>query len=173
MCERLYRDWEEEVDCYAINVPLCRTLEAPEIIYTKMWDSKYGRVSSERRFTGLPYLRYLEPDSFHIRVLCSCLSFAFLPQLFRTSSSRPTTPGSDVSRPTSYSHQPSNAPVPLSHFQFGPDMAHLLSPPDLQKDTDVWALMNGFISITRLGASFEKRGKDVVNGRREGEKWKL
>lgn len=45
LVEKLYREWEEEVDCYAINVPLCRTLEQPEIIYTRMWDSKYGRVS--------------------------------------------------------------------------------------------------------------------------------
>lgn len=52
-------------------------------------------------------------------------------------------------------------------------MAHLLAPKDLQRDTDVWALMNGYISITRLGASFEKRGKDLGDGRREGEKWKL
>lgn len=50
--------------------------------------------------------------------------------------------------------QPATAPTPKNVLYFAPNMASLLGPKTLQEGTDVWAIMNGFVSVTRLRPNF-------------------
>ncbi|CDU25371.1 uncharacterized protein SPSC_05205 [Sporisorium scitamineum] len=70
--------------------------------------------------------------------------------------------------------QPATAPTPKNVLYFAPNMASLLGPKTLQEGTDVWAIMNGFVSVTRLRPNFmevdrEGRGLDVVGVAGGGE----
>lgn len=111
--ERLYREWEEEVDVYTINVPLCWTLRQPQIYHTRMWVNSYPRL--------------------------------FAPVAAFSSSS------SKKSR-----HLPPSAPEPQTKLSFQPEMAGMMAPQDLEPGTDVWAIMNGHVSINRLQTSYQE-----------------
>ncbi|PWZ03439.1 sure-like protein [Testicularia cyperi] len=56
--------------------------------------------------------------------------------------------------------QPPSAPEPRHSLHFAPNMASLLRPKSLPRGTDVWAIQNGYISITRLRPNFMEVDND-------------
>lgn len=123
LIQRLYINWHQEPDVgtYSINVPLCETLSNPEVVWTRIWENRYGPL-----FAADTTAKYPAPPA----------------------------------------PQPATAPKPEKVLHFAPNMASFLGPEKLQEGTDVWAIMNGFISITRLRPNFMEvdqhgRGLDV------------
>ncbi|PWN45885.1 sure-like protein [Ceraceosorus guamensis] len=76
-------------------------------------------------------------------------------QLYQPFKAQPTAQ-SDLPSTSSSAHTPSHAPAPASKVHFSPVMTSLLNPPleALPEGTDIWALMNGLISVTRLSPRF-------------------
>ncbi|SPO29975.1 uncharacterized protein UTRI_06281_B [Ustilago trichophora] len=129
LIQRLYTNWDKEPDvgCYSINVPLCETVSKPEVVWTRIWENRYGPL-----FAADPITKYAAPPA----------------------------------------PQPPTAPKPENVLHFAPNMASLLGPRKLPEGTDVWAIMNGFVSITRLRPNFMEvdangRGLDVPDGAKE------
>ncbi|EST07112.1 Survival protein SurE-like phosphatase/nucleotidase [Kalmanozyma brasiliensis GHG001] len=123
LIQRLYSNWDSEPDvgCYSINVPLCETVSNPEIVWTRIWENRYGPLFAAN-----------------------------------TTSKYPAPPAP----------QPATAPKPENVLHFAPNMASLLGPKRLPEGTDVWAILNGYVSVTRLRPNFmevdrEGRGLDV------------
>lgn len=123
LIERLYKNWDNEPDvgCYSINVPLCETVTKPEVVWTRIWENRYGPLFAAETTANYP---------------------------------APPAP------------QPPTAPKPENVLHFAPNMASLLGPKKLPEGTDVWAILNGYISITRLRPNFMEvdcngRGLDV------------
>ncbi|PWN99916.1 sure-like protein [Tilletiopsis washingtonensis] len=127
LVERLWTEWEAGVGTYAVNVPLGWTLRSPEIVWTRMWQSQYGQL----------YRPLRRPDA------------ATQPQ-----ESASDLPPAKVDHP----YLPATAPPPAQHLHFAPVMPRLLAPAleDCPEGTDVWALMNGMVSITRLAPAFSE-----------------
>ncbi|CCF49730.1 hypothetical protein NDA11_001206 [Ustilago hordei] len=117
LIQRLYVNWDKEPDvgCYSINVPLCETVTKPEVVWTRIWENRYGPL-----FAAESTAKYLAPPA----------------------------------------PQPPTAPKPENVLHFAPNMASLLGPKKLPEGTDVWAILNGFISITRLRPNFMEVDKD-------------
>lgn len=123
LIQRLYTNWDNEPDvgCYSINVPLCETVTKPEVVWTRIWENRYGPLFAAKTTANYP---------------------------------APPAP------------QPASAPKPERVLHFAPNMASLLGPKKLPEGTDVWAIMNGYVSITRLRPNFMEvdrngRGLDV------------
>ncbi|KDN52269.1 sure-like protein [Tilletiaria anomala UBC 951] len=77
-------------------------------------------------------------------------------------------------------HVPSSAPQPQRRLRFGPDMQAMLAPSDLPEGTDIWALMEGWISVTRLRPAFAEvltpaasNGSHAPEERAVGKPWRL
>ena len=123
LIQRLYTNWDQEpeVGCYSINVPLAETIAQPEVVWTRIWENRYGPL-----FAAETTAKYPAPPA----------------------------------------PQPATAPTPQHVLHFAPNMASLLGPKVLPEGTDVWAIMNGYISVTRLRPNFMEvdargRGLDV------------
>ncbi len=128
LIEKLWNEWEPEVGVYTINVPLAWTLLEPKICWTTTWQGRHGRLYDLHK-EG-------ESDSF----------FA-----------APKSAGSDLNKDDDshhIKHVPSFAPEPQLRLKFSPDIQAMLAPKDLPEGTDVWALMNGWVSVTRLRPAF-------------------
>ncbi|CEH12934.1 Predicted tubulin-tyrosine ligase [Ceraceosorus bombacis] len=107
-------------------------------------------------------------------------------QLYQPLKAQPTAQ-SDLPSTSSSAHTPSHAPAPASKVHFSPVMTSLLNPPleALPEGTDIWALMNGLISVTRLSprfmeptlvaeaASNSSTLKPVDESLRIGTRWRL
>ena len=120
--DKLYRDWEEGVGVYSVNVPLSYILRDEIVFWTSVWGNKYG-------------------------------------QLFKLSSVKATPDGPGT-------FLPSSAPVPSQQFRFGPNMSEMLQPRVLPEGTDIWAIMKGYISVSRLeGRYSEIEGAKGSQGR--------
>ncbi|KAE8258420.1 hypothetical protein A4X13_0g1702 [Tilletia indica] len=48
----------------------------------------------------------------------------------------------------------SKRPQPAMHLTFAPPMGTMLAPSNLQEGTDIWALMNGWVSVVKLSAKY-------------------
>lgn len=44
LVQQLWNKWDQNTQVYTINVPLCDTLEVPEVRWTRIWQSKHGPV---------------------------------------------------------------------------------------------------------------------------------
>ncbi|CBQ70040.1 conserved hypothetical protein [Sporisorium reilianum SRZ2] len=126
---RLHAHWTHEpaVGCYSINVPLCETLTAPEIVWTRIWENRYGPL-----FAAESTATYGAPPA----------------------------------------PQPASAPQPVNVLHFAPNMGALLGPNRLQAGTDVWAIMNGYVSVTRLRANYmqvDAEGRGLAVDGADGE----
>ncbi|EPQ27116.1 uncharacterized protein PFL1_05398 [Pseudozyma flocculosa PF-1] len=62
--------------------------------------------------------------------------------------------GEGGSAPPPPAYLPASAPVPQHSIHFAPQMSSLLRPRSLEPGTDVWAVQNGYVSITRLRPNF-------------------
>ncbi|SNX87342.1 uncharacterized protein MEPE_06052 [Melanopsichium pennsylvanicum] len=111
LIEKLYNNWHNEpyVGTYSINVPLCETVYKPEVLWTRIWENRYGPL-----FAVEPMSKYANP---------------------------PAT-------------VPATAPKPENMLHFAPNMSSLLGPKTLPEATDVWAISNGYVSVTRLRPNF-------------------
>ncbi len=111
LIKRLYDNWhnEPQVGCYSINVPLCETVTKPQVVWTRIWENRYGPLFAAETTANYP---------------------------------APPAP------------QPATAPTPQNLLHFAPNMASLLGPKQLPEGTDVWAILNGYISVTRLRPNF-------------------
>ncbi len=111
LIKRLYDNWhnEPQVGCYSINVPLCETVAKPQVVWTRIWENRYGPLFAAETTANYP---------------------------------APPAP------------QPATAPTPQNLLHFAPNMASLLGPKQLPEGTDVWAILNGYISVTRLRPNF-------------------
>lgn len=123
LIQRLYDNWahEPDVGCYSINIPLCETISQPQVIWTRIWENRYGPLFAAE---------------------------------------------STATYPAPLAPQPPTAPKPQNVLHFAPNMASLLGPTTLPEGTDVWAILNGYVSITRLRPNFmevdrQGRGLDV------------
>jgi tubulin--tyrosine ligase len=106
--EKLYKNWEDGVSVYSVNVPLSYILKDEIIHWTTVWPNRYA-------------------------------------QLFKANKTEES---------GSQSYLPSSAPAPAQQLRFKPDMSGMLQPKILTEGTDIWAITNGFVSVSRLEARF-------------------
>lgn len=60
----------------------------------------------------------------------------------------------DSSKSSDRIHLPSSAPTPNQELRFGPNMAGMLQPKAPTEGSDIWALVNGYVSVSRLEARY-------------------
>lgn len=127
LVQKLWSNWDNESDvgCYSINVPLAETILQPEVVWTRIWENRYGPLFA----------------------LQAAASYGTAPAPL-----------------------PATAPTPQHSLHFAPNMGSLLGPKKLTPGTDVWAILNGYISITRLRPNFmevDHRGNGLETNRVE------
>jgi tubulin--tyrosine ligase len=60
----------------------------------------------------------------------------------------------DEEKNTSKTRLPATAPVPIKELRFSPNMGGMLQPKVMAEGTDIWALMKGYVSVSRLEARY-------------------
>lgn len=60
----------------------------------------------------------------------------------------------DSSKTSNRVHLPSSAPSPIQELRFGPNMAGMLQPKAPTEGSDIWALLKGYVSVSRLEARY-------------------
>lgn len=137
LIEKLYADWESNVGVYSINVPLTYNLldqdRKMQVYWTRTWDSKFGQL-----FQATDE----DPQPAGEGPLNSSPGFS--------------TGTSEDGEQKKKDYKPSSAPMPKSSFKFAPNMAAMLQPKKDQQstETDIWAVLNGHISVARLSPSY-------------------
>ncbi|PWN93085.1 sure-like protein [Acaromyces ingoldii] len=140
--ERLWREWDDNVGVYAVNVPLCWMLRDEKVYWTTMWKSKYGQLFQPT--AGAPAAAAVAAAT--------------------------TSATSDITAtPASHQPVPASAPTPAVQFRFSPNMASMLAPKDLTVGTDTWAILNGYVSITRLRPNFSELDPSTAPGQGEAQ----
>lgn len=138
LIEKLFKNWESNVGVYSINVPLTFNLldkdKQTQVYWTKTWDSKFGQlfqVEEERSNTAAGEGPLNSSPGF-------------------------STGNAEESGEKKKEFKPSSAPLPKSSYKFAPNMAAMLQPKKDQQssETDIWAVLNGHISVARLSPSY-------------------
>jgi tubulin---tyrosine ligase len=138
LIEKLYKNWESNVGVYSINVPLTYNLldqdKQTQVYWTKTWDSKFGQLFQAEEE---------ESNQAGQGPLNSSPGFS-------------TGGNAEESGQKKKEFKPSSAPLPKSSFKFAPNMAAMLQPKRDQQsmETDIWAVLNGHISVARLSPSY-------------------
>ncbi|KAN0063752.1 hypothetical protein ACQY0O_003802 [Thecaphora frezii] len=145
--QRLWAGWESEKDvgCYSINLPLAETLREPQVFWTRIWENRYGPLFA-----------------------ASAESPAAVAAAVGSAGSDASGAGGVMPPP----YLPATAPPPRHAIHFAPQMGSLLRPKRLEAGTDVWAVQNGYVSITRLRPNFmqvDREGNGLDIGRIERE----
>ena len=108
--EKLYKEWEDDVSIYTINVPLSYILKDEVVFWTQVWPSKYGQLFKVNDF--------------------------------------------DEEKGLNKTRMPISAPTPTKELRFHPSMGGMLQPKSMAEGTDIWALMKGYVSVSRLVARY-------------------
>ena len=106
---KLFKEWEEDVSIYSINVPLSYILKDEVVFWTQTWSSKYGQLFKVNDFD---------------------------------------------SKNSEKARLPPSAPIPTKELRFSPMMGGMLQPKVMKEGTDIWALMKGYVSVSRLEARY-------------------
>jgi 5'/3'-nucleotidase SurE len=127
LAKKLADEWEPEVGAYSINVPLSYNLMDRDA-----GDKVYWTRTWDSKFGPL---------------------FALEEEGGKESPFKSHGMGDDEE--TSY--KPKAAPAPKLALKFAPDMAAMLQPANTDErrtETDIWAIMHGYISVARLSPSY-------------------
>lgn len=107
--DRLWREWDDNVGVYAVNVPLCWTLREEKVYWTTMWQSKYGQLFQPQQASGKAAV---------------------------AAAATPSAASDITASSAAHQHLPAWAPAPEVQFRFSPNMASMLAPKDLAVGTD-------------------------------------
>jgi len=104
--EKLYKEWENGVGVYTVNVPLSYILKEEVVYWTTVWSNGYGQL-----------FKAADPNS---------------------------------SKGVKGTYLPPTAPEPAQQLRFGPNMNSMLQSNNAPEGTDIWAIMKGYVSVSRL-----------------------